>query len=866
MKYLSDNIIPNIYNLYFDFDIKNDKFKGYNIINIEIKKNTNNIQFHCSNLNIENIIFNKITQKDINYDTENEILTINLTETINVGKYILEIYFNGIIADSGLIKKKYNNDIKIFTQFEPICARKCYPCFDEPKFRVIYNTSIQINDPSFIVLYNTDPFEIIRTNTNNILYKFKTSVQMPTYVSAFIIGKFKYIEKYCQENIRIRIYTPHNININLSTFALDTSVKIMNFLINYFQTNYSYNKIDFVPINNTDVFGMENYGLIFCISNRLLYHKQTSTLNDKIQIVNMIAHELIHQWFGNLISINKWDNLWLKESFARFFEYETIKYIFPQWDCASNFTFNIIKTLEYDSISKRSIKTQIKKLHHIYQIYDQISYDKGATMLLMLQNYLGNERFMNVIRKFINQCKNTVINSYLFVKLFSENYELIEVSNMNGKQDKYIIQKIICSFIKNQGVPIIQFVDNNIIFDSFNIRQIINNKINHKSIKKNINKWYLPMFKNIVSNDIEHINIPLCEIPINNKSCCYCHICYNKQQYEILFKNIKNINSMQQLSIFYDLYVMSIYSPQQNNYWIHYLSSLIDLLISYNKQQQYNFYLFNYIDIFINKINKLLNNTQNNNFIDNHFDKHNIQAAKQNFDNLLFNKYNVLINKLFSIFNINNISTYTDLDLHDDNIHRNKIIFYLLDNYCDNLSANNMIEYMISNKQFNLYGDLNNIFCKYLILHPEKYSDLYIGNLLKENTFLNKCIFGAYRFTDNKKYIDNIFVTFKNNINIDHHNMITLLNNTYFHNIFVEYFIDHYNDFIKIVPLCSLLFTKYLHVMIININDINLMKKLFKKLDVEKNDYFSLVYYQSKHILFSNLYKNINIIKQLIEI
>jgi aminopeptidase N len=180
MKYLDTNIWPTVYNLHLNLDLINDTFIGKNSIILDIKKSSNIIEFHSLRLVILNIKLDNIDidVKTLKYDNDNELCTINLNKELDVGIHELIIQFSGKIAigiGSGLIKgiNNHKNRIIYYTRFEPNHARKCFPCWDEPNFKVKYNMSIEINDKSYSIIFNTDSNKIEDLGNNKIIYHFQ---------------------------------------------------------------------------------------------------------------------------------------------------------------------------------------------------------------------------------------------------------------------------------------------------------------------------------------------------------------------------------------------------------------------------------------------------------------------------------------------------------------------------------------------------------------------------------------------------------------------------------------------------------------------------------------------------------------------
>lgn len=928
MKHLITDIIPDTYNLYINLDLNSTQFNGENIVNFNCIKETNIIQFHSLDLLIESVFLNnnnvnliKNTQLTT-YDPENDINTIKLNNNLQIGQHTLKIKFSGQYSQGAGLVKNINhskNRILFFTRFEPNFSRKAFPCWDEPNFKVKYNMKIEINDKSYQVLFNTDPINIKTTN-NNVIYSFEETVPMPTYVMSFMVGKFYFIEQKTKNNVRLRVYIPSdrpNSN-HLGLVALDYGIKIMDFCSEYFNSPYPFNKLDFVPIDNVDAKGMENYGLIFYDLPFLLFDKSSSTIEHLIGIVAVIAHEIAHQWFGNLVTMSKWNELWLKESFAKFFEYYIIDNICPEWDIKSKFIKNLFRTFEFDSISLKSVKIDKIENKQIMQIYDDITYFKGATMLSMIQDYIGKDKFKISIQKYLNKHKfgNTTVDNFI--------ESLIEQSNNEQKQ---YINHIIKTYTEIKGTPIINFDSNEIKIIPFNTRKIINNIIKNKQFNANEkNKWTIPLkikqsennysftiiksgkysykynelnlniqqniqlnekklVDNLVDNaldqyklddntsnqdklnqskvdnssnqdkfDISQFNI------INNKSVGYYRFCYSNDQFMKIINNINNIDHHQLISILNDVYILSVYNLCSFKYFMVYTLKLIEHLKTINDPFKHNFYLVSSIYSYINNINSFFDEFS----VKNIYDQKYIDKAKQNYKNILKNQLKQFTKHLTAIFDVFNIDNYVKNDLFSNKIQYNSLLLFLLQ--INKSKSEPVISYLLKNKLFNISGDLNAIIIKYIVQKNDLKKLIEIKEIYPD---MEELIISSLKYTKNKVMIKKILNQYfiDKTIHLTFDEITQLLGgNKYFLSVFTEYFIDQYEEFIKIIPLDSKGFTRILNSLILNQTDPILIEQILNKLESINNKQYAIKLTQSKNILFNKLFVKINIIKLLNEL
>jgi hypothetical protein len=661
---------------------------------------------------------------------------------------------------------------------------------------------------------------------------------MSSYVNSFIIAKYNYIEAISKHNIRIRVYIPSDIrDTSCADFAIECGIRMLDYMIDYSGISFPYNKIDFIPINDTSVQGMENYGLIFYDLEYLLFDNQTSTLEQRIDIAHVIAHEIAHQWFGNLLSINEWNNVWLKESFANFFQYHIVHNIFPQWDTESLNITKILKTLDYDSLCLKSIRIEHIYKDNIEQIYSKLTYDKGGLLLNILLKYLGEDQFKINIRKYLNEYKYTIVNNESFINSICDNLH-------QTKQNE--IKQLISQYINNNGYPIIKCIDNKINFLSFNCLKFIKNDIRNNDIfnQSEIIDWQIPInigdnkyqiFNNNSNSLSDHNKI------INNKNYSYFRIHYNKEQFNHILDNIHNDTSHQHLSIMNDLYVLSLYLICPFEYYLIYTNRLINLLLGIDDVNLFNYYLISMIHKNIESIKKLIKN------------------QNQKIEQLLIIPMNKLIDKLNRLFDVFNINKYQDKyqSLVSVNINYSLIVFFLLD--IESEKSTNLINELFDKRLFNLYGDLNQIIIKRIISNNDTQRLGKFNQIIYKFPHMFSVIKDSLPYTKNNNVIDSIFNNIINETTLIDCSFINnlLSNNEYFVSIFTEHFLSDYESNYKLYSNNTKDFKKLMNQLFINQTNHESILKLLNK--IKKTKDINLI--ELKYMLFDKLYKKKNLIK-----
>ncbi|KAG6479740.1 hypothetical protein ZIOFF_063212 [Zingiber officinale] len=400
--------IPHNYNLSINVDLSNFTFLGVIEITIDIVSPTKYLVLNVVDLVVEqsSIWFSGDlfggSGEELKHPSsivevkDDEILILGFDGILPIGKGILSIKYSGIINDEsrGFYRSTYEQygetQIMALTQFEPTYARRCFPCWDEPAFKATFTIKLEV--PSKLVALSNMP--VISENDNGIIKTvyFQESPIMSTYLVAFVVGSLDYIETYSSDGLKIRVYTRIGKS-NQGKFALDLTTKTLDFLKGYFSIPYGLPKLDLVAVPNFQEQGMENYGLLIFSEDYLFYDELSSSVKVKQQVAEIVAHELAHQWFGNRVTMEWWTDLWLNEGFADWMSYLVIDDVFPEWEKWSQLLDDTTATLELDALSDShpievlNITSGIEAL----EMFDSITYQKGALVIRMLQSYIGDE-------------------------------------------------------------------------------------------------------------------------------------------------------------------------------------------------------------------------------------------------------------------------------------------------------------------------------------------------------------------------------------------------------------------------------------------------------------------------------------------
>ncbi|MCE9549320.1 M1 family metallopeptidase, partial [Candidatus Nomurabacteria bacterium] len=445
---LSADVIPTEYDIKLHPDLENFTFEGIETITLSILKPTKSITLHSKEIEIKTADIEKNFAK-ISYNTKAETATFIFSKVIPVGKIKLTIVFSGILNDKmrGFYRSKYAIAGKEYhmatTQFEATDARKAFPCFDEPAQKAVFNVSLVIPKGK-TAISNTLPVSVSAHEAGYEVVKFSPTPKMSTYLLAFIIGDFEYIEKKSDRGVIVRVYTTPGKK-HQAKFALDVTVKTLEFYEKYFDIPYPLNTLDMIAIPDFSSLAMENWGAITFREIVLLVDEKNTSTSSKELIVEVIAHELAHQWFGNLVTMEWWTHLWLNEGFASYIPYLVIEDLFPEWNIWERFTNDTQGiALRLDALNTtHPIEVEVHHPDEIGEIFDAVSYSKGASVIRMLADYIGEKNFRDGLRYYLKK------HSY-------KNTETVHLWEAFSKISKKPIEKMMKNWTGRGGYPVVK--------------------------------------------------------------------------------------------------------------------------------------------------------------------------------------------------------------------------------------------------------------------------------------------------------------------------------------------------------------------------------------------------------------------------
>ena len=449
---LGGDFLPSAYAIHLEPDLERFTFRGTVTIELEAVRKFSKIRLHALELKIPKAALvrgkERHEAKAIRFDAKYETVELDFGRAFPAARCCnLELEFEGSLNDKmhGFYRTSYDlNGQKTFgaaTQFEATDARRAFPCFDEPDRKARFRVALTV--PDKLTALSNMPVEAEARSGGKKTIQYETSPIMSTYLVCFVVAHLECIEGKDKNGVPIRIFTTPGKK-EQGRFALEVAEHALPYFSEWFGIPYHLPKLDQVALPDFASGAMENWGLVTYRETALLVDPQNSSVAARQRVAEVIAHELAHQWFGNLVTMEWWTDLWLNEGFASYMGPKAVHDQFPEWQIWTQFLVSDFFLALRDDGLKNShpIEIEVKNPHEIREIFDHITYSKGSSVNRMLEHFLTEPVFRKGLRVYLK-------------KFASKNAKTTDLWAELERASKKPVRAMMASFTKQEGYPVL---------------------------------------------------------------------------------------------------------------------------------------------------------------------------------------------------------------------------------------------------------------------------------------------------------------------------------------------------------------------------------------------------------------------------
>ena len=405
---LPRNVLPRQYDVALEANPDMDTVRGRVAMQVEVVEPTAKVELNAVGLELldAHISANGYALPGaVTLDAEHELATIQFERELPVGLATLDIAFQRPVSNSleGLYLAKDADGVMLATQCEPTAARQIFPCFDEPTFKARFAYTIT-TAPNLTVLTNGRLISATASADGSAkTWTFAATKPMSSYLVAIIIGDIASTREDVVRGVPLRIWALRGKE-RMGEFALEYTARLLPFYEEYFGTPYHFEKLDQIGVPAFAAGAMENAGLITYRQTALLMEPASASWEAEKWIAAVIAHEFAHMWFGDLVTMRWWDDLWLNEAFASWLSYHAVHTLTPDYNIWDEVQRSKDHVMEVDSLaSSHAIYSPVETPADAMELFDEITYEKGCAVLRMLHNFLGDETFKKGLQGYLRE-------------------------------------------------------------------------------------------------------------------------------------------------------------------------------------------------------------------------------------------------------------------------------------------------------------------------------------------------------------------------------------------------------------------------------------------------------------------------------
>jgi puromycin-sensitive aminopeptidase len=449
---LPTTVVPERYDIRLEPNLTTFTFVGEQSVAITVREPVTEIVLNALELEIDKVSVEaagKTFQGRARLDEQSERAHLIFDRTLEPGRWLLKISFCGTLNDKlhGFYRSQYRDEqgrmhMLAATQFEATDARRAFPCWDEPAIKAVFKVTLVV-DEHLSAISNTATESEQRVGGGRKAVVFKDTIKMSTYLLAFIVGELEVGEAVDVDGTPLRVvFTPGKAR--LANWAREVGAFSLKFFADYYQRPYPGDKLDLIAIPDFASGAMENLGAITFRETALLVDEKQASRAELERVADVVSHENAHMWFGDLVTMRWWNGLWLNEAFATFMEMVAVDAWKPNWRRWDSFSASRAAAMAIDGLNNtRPIEFEVKSPDDARAMFDVLTYEKGAAVLRMLEQYLGPEHFREGIRLYLRRHEFA-------------NAETSDLWDALEEASGQPVRKLMDSWIFQPGLPILE--------------------------------------------------------------------------------------------------------------------------------------------------------------------------------------------------------------------------------------------------------------------------------------------------------------------------------------------------------------------------------------------------------------------------
>ena len=443
---LPDVVVPEHYTLWFAPDLQNATFRGRETMQVQMKTASRQITLHAAEITFGEVTVaagGRTQQARVTLEPQREMATLLVPQAIPAGAATIQITYTGILNDKlrGFYLSRANGRNYAISQMEATDARRAFPSFDEPAYKATFDISLMIDQGDTAISNGRQLSDMPGPEAGKHTVTFARTPKMSSYLVAMLVGDF-----VCREgsadDIPVRVCSTPDKRA-LTGFALEAAEQQLAFYNQYFGVKYPYGKLDIIGVPDFSAGAMENTAAITFRERLLLADPERASLGVRKNIASVIAHEIAHQWFGDLVTMKWWDDIWLNEGFATWMANKPLAAWKPEWHVELDEVDDILTAKATDALrTTRPVRMDVETPDEINEVFDAIAYEKGASVLHMVETYVGPELFRKGVASYVQK--------YSFSNAAAEDF-WNEITRVTGKP----VDRIMKTFIDQAGIPVV---------------------------------------------------------------------------------------------------------------------------------------------------------------------------------------------------------------------------------------------------------------------------------------------------------------------------------------------------------------------------------------------------------------------------